>query len=66
MSVRGGGAGEAPVPILNITRVTMHEWYTFPGRLGRWLDPLLMRPSIRARDRRMLEKLKQLAERLRE
>jgi hypothetical protein len=64
--LRGGGAGEAPVPVLNITRVTMHEWYTFPGRLGRWLDPLLMRPSIRARDRRMLEKLKQLAERMRE
>jgi len=45
------------------TRVVMHEWYTFPGRLGRWLDPFLMRPSIRARDRRMLDKLKYLAER---
>jgi len=61
-----GGPGEGPVPVLNITRVTMHEWYTFPGRLGRWLDPVLMRPSIRARDRRILEKLKQLAERMRE
>jgi uncharacterized protein YndB with AHSA1/START domain len=45
------------------TRVAMHEWYVFPGRLGKWLDPFLMRPSIRARDRRMLEKLKRLAER---
>jgi uncharacterized protein YndB with AHSA1/START domain len=45
------------------TRVAMHEYYTFPGRLGRWLDPILMRPSIRSRDRRMLEKLKRLAER---
>jgi uncharacterized protein YndB with AHSA1/START domain len=44
------------------TRVAMHEWYTFPGRLGRWLDPILMRPSIRARDRRMLANLKRLAE----
>lgn len=58
-----GGAGEAPVPVLAATRVAMHEWYTFPGRLGRWLDPLLMRPSIRARDRRMLQRLKRLAER---
>ena len=64
--VRFAGAGEASVPVSNITRVTIHEWYTFPGRLGRWLDPILMRPSIRARDRRMLEKLKQLAERMRE
>lgn len=45
------------------TRVTMREWYTFPGRLGRWLDPILMRPNIRARDRRMLANLKRLAER---
>jgi uncharacterized protein YndB with AHSA1/START domain len=45
-----------------ITRVSMHEYYTFPGRLGRWLDPILMRPSIRARDRRMLDHLKRLAE----
>ena len=44
------------------TRVVMHEWYTFPGRLGRWLDPILMRPSIRARDRRMLDNLKRYAE----
>jgi uncharacterized protein YndB with AHSA1/START domain len=44
------------------TRVVMHEWYRFPGRLGRWLDPILMRPSIRARDRRMLANLKRLAE----
>jgi uncharacterized protein YndB with AHSA1/START domain len=44
------------------TRVVMREWYTFPGRLGRWLDPILMRPSIRARDRRMLVNLKRLAE----
>jgi len=43
-------------------RVVMHEWYTFPGKLGRWLDPILMRPSIRARDRRMLDNLKRLAE----
>ena len=42
--------------------VVMHEWYTFPGKLGRWLDPILMRPSIRARDRRMLDNLKRLAE----
>jgi uncharacterized protein YndB with AHSA1/START domain len=44
------------------TRVAMHEWYTFPGRLGRWLDPILMRPSIRARDKRMLANLKRYAE----
>ena len=44
------------------TRVVMHEWYTFPGKLGRWLDPILMRPSIRARDRSMLANLKRLAE----
>ena len=44
------------------TRVVMHEWYTFPGKLGRWLDPFLMRPSIRARDRRMLHNLRRLAE----
>jgi len=44
------------------TRVAMHEWYSFPGRLGRWLDPILMRPSIRSRDRRMLANLKRLAE----
>ena len=44
------------------TRVVMHEWYTFPGKLGRWLDPFLMRPSIRARDRRMLDNLRRLAE----
>jgi len=59
---RSGGAGKAPVPVPVTTRVIMHEWYTFPGRLGRWLDPLLMRPSIRARDRRMLVRLKRLAE----
>src|SRR5208282_3399636 len=52
--VRIGGAGKAPVQIGMRTRVAMHEWYTFPGRLGRWLDPILMRPSIRARDKRML------------
>ena len=46
----------------NFVRVVMHEWYTFPGKLGRWLDPILMRPSIRARDRRMLNNLKRLAE----
>ena len=46
----------------NFVRVVMHEWYTFPGKLGRWLDPILMRPSIRARDRRMLDNLKRLAE----
>jgi uncharacterized protein YndB with AHSA1/START domain len=56
-----GGAGKAPAQIPTI-RVVMHEWYTFPGRLGRWLDPILMRPSICARDRRMLENLKRLAE----
>ena len=56
-----GGAGKAPGPV-RTTRVAMHEWYKFPGRLGRWLDPILMRPSIRARDRRMLERLKRLAE----
>jgi hypothetical protein len=61
--VRFGGAGEAPVPVRTKTRVAMHEWYTFPGRLGRWLDPILMRPSIRARDLRMLAQLKRLAER---
>jgi len=44
------------------TRVTMHERYAFPGRLGRFLDPVLMRPSIRARDKRMLANLKRLAE----
>jgi len=60
--VRFGGAGKAPVPVPASTRVVMHEWYTFPGRLGRWLDPILMRPSICARDRRMLENLKRLAE----
>ena len=48
--------------VSSATRVVMHEWYTFPGRLGRWLDPILMRPSIRARDRRMLANLKRLAE----
>jgi len=48
------------------TRVSMHEYYTFPGRLGRWLDPILMRPSIRARARGMLKKLKQLAEGVRQ
>ena len=58
-----GGAGEASVPAGDLTRVSMHEWYSFPGRLGRWLDPILMRPSIRARDRRMLDHLKRLAER---
>lgn len=46
----------------HFVRVVMHEWYTFPGKLGRWLDPILMRPSIRARDRRMLDNLKRLAE----
>ena len=61
--VRIGGAGKAPVQIGMRTRVAMHEWYTFPGRLGRWLDPILMRPSIRARDKRMLANLKRLAER---
>jgi hypothetical protein len=61
--VRSGGAGKAPVHVLTMTRVTMHEWYRFPGRLGRWLDPILMRPGIRARDQRMLDKLKHLAER---
>jgi len=44
------------------TRVTMQERYTFPGRIGRFLDPILMRPSIRARDKRMLANLKRLAE----
>jgi len=57
-----GGAGKAPVQIGEVTRVVMREWYTFPGRLGRWLDPILMRPSIRARDRRMLANLKRIAE----
>jgi len=57
-----GGPGKRPVPVPTGTRVAMHEWYTFPGRMGRWLDPILMRPSIRARDKRMLAKLKMLAE----
>jgi Polyketide cyclase / dehydrase and lipid transport len=56
------GPGEGPVQIPCVTRVTMHERYTFPGRLGRWLDPILMRPGIRARNKRMLAKLKSLAE----
>jgi len=60
--VRFGGPGEGPVPVLEVTRVVMHEWYKFPGRLGRWLDPILMRPSIKSRDRRMLANLKRLAE----
>jgi hypothetical protein len=60
--VRIGGPGKGPVPVREATRVAMHEWYTFPGRLGRWLDPILMRPSIRARDLRMLSNLKRLAE----
>jgi uncharacterized protein YndB with AHSA1/START domain len=53
---------DATLPNAGGTRVVMHEWYKFPGRLGRWLDPILMRPSIRARDRRMLANLKRLAE----
>jgi hypothetical protein len=57
-----GGPGEGPVPVRGATRVVMHEWYRFPGRFGRWLDPILMRPSIRARARRMLANLKRLAE----
>jgi len=62
VQVRIAGPGKGPVPIGMRTRVAMHEWYTFPGRLGRWLDPILMRPSIRARDKRMLENLKRYAE----
>ena len=62
VQIRVGGAGKAPVQIGEVTRVVMREWYTFPGRLGRWLDPILMRPSIRARDRRMLSNLKRIAE----
>jgi len=57
-----GGPGKGPAPIGMGTRVAMHEWYTFPGRLGRWLDPILMRPSIRARDLRMLANLQRYAE----
>jgi len=60
--VRFGEPGKGSVPVPISTRVVMHEWYTFPGRLGRWLDPILMRPSIRARDRRMLANLKRIAE----
>jgi len=60
--VRVGGPPEGPMPVRVGTRVAMHEWYTFPGRFGRWLDPILMRPSIRSRDRRMLDTLKRLAE----
>jgi hypothetical protein len=60
--VRIGGPGKGPVPIGVSTRVFMREWYTFPGRMGRWLDPILMRPNIRARDKRMLANLKRLAE----
>ena len=44
------------------TRVAMHERYMFPGRFGRWLDPILMQPGVRSRDKRMLERLKRLAE----
>ena len=60
--VRDVGPGKGLVPVPTGTRVVMNERYTFPGRLGRWLDPILMRPSIRARDKRMLANLKRYAE----
>ncbi len=44
------------------TRVTMHDDYQLPGRLGRWLDGLVMRPGVARRNRRMLAHLKNLAE----
>ncbi len=40
----------------------MHDDYQLPGRLGRWLDGLVMRPGVARRNRRMLESLKRLAE----
>jgi uncharacterized protein YndB with AHSA1/START domain len=44
------------------TRVTMHDDYQLPGRLGRWLDGVLMRPGVARRNRNMLASLKRLAE----
>jgi len=50
-------------PLAGTTRLTMSDQYTMPGRMGRILDRILTRRAVAMRDRRWLERLKQLAER---
>ena len=45
------------------TGVFMRDVYTFPGRLGRFFDAILMRYGVARRDLRWLARLKKLAER---
>ncbi|MCL6564870.1 MAG: SRPBCC family protein [Acidobacteriia bacterium] len=46
------------------TRLHMEDVYTLPGRLGWIADLLLVRWSVRSRDRRWLSNLRRLAERV--
>jgi uncharacterized protein YndB with AHSA1/START domain len=45
------------------SRVVMRDRYEMPGRLGGFVDRLVTRHAVARRDRRDLERLKQLAER---
>ena len=51
--LKNGGSG---------TRVQMREEYEVEGRLSRLLEPVLMKPAVKRRDMRMLQKLKRLSE----
>jgi hypothetical protein len=44
------------------TRVQMREEYEVEGRFSRFLEGVLMKPAVKRRDLRMLQKLKRLAE----
>lgn len=44
------------------TRVTMHDEYEMPGRLGWATDKLITRFAVRQRDREYIARLKRLAE----
>lgn len=47
----------------NMTRLTMHDQYEMPGRIGRIVDRLFTRYGVVARDRSWLDRLQRLAER---
>jgi polyketide cyclase/dehydrase/lipid transport protein len=50
-------------PMGNGTKLTMHDRYEMPGRLGQIIDRIFTRYGVAARDRSWLDRLQRLAER---
>ncbi len=47
----------------SVTKLTMHDQYEMPGRIGKVVDRFFTRYGVAARDRSWLDRLQRLAER---